>query len=69
LGRIVESGHAPEQVIERAHEFELFLGTLTLEGKVFLNSEDRAALDAVILAGSLPTLRSGQRDAAPMGRG
>ena len=66
LGRIVESGHAPDEVVERAHEFELFLETLTRERKVFLNSEDRAALDAVILAGSLPTLRSkrGHRNSA-----
>jgi hypothetical protein len=66
LGRIVESGHAPEQVVERAHEFELYLETLTLEGKVFLKREDWASLNAVILAGSLPTLRStrGHRNSA-----
>jgi hypothetical protein len=65
LSRIVESGNAPEEVVERAHEFELYLETLTLEGKVFLNREDCASLNAVILAGSLPTLRStSHRDSA-----
>jgi hypothetical protein len=61
LGRIVESGDAPEQVVERSHEFGEYLETLMQERKVFPNSEERASLDAVILAGSLPTLRSGPR--------
>jgi len=66
LGRIVESGHAPEQVVERSHEFRDYLETLMQERQVFPNSEDRAALEAVILAGSLPTLRStrGHRNSA-----
>ena len=65
LGRIVESGNAPEQVVERSHEFGVYLETLMQERKVFPNSKDLASLNAVILAGELPTLRSSQRANAP----
>ena len=67
LNRIVEQGDAPEQVVERANDFLVYLETLMQERKVFPNSEDRASLEAVILAGSLPTLRSSQRADSPRG--
>jgi len=46
LGRIVESGDAPEQVVERSHEFREYLETLMQERRAFSNSEDRASLEA-----------------------
>jgi hypothetical protein len=61
LTRIVESGDAPEKVVEKANEFEWYLGTLVQKGIVAPNREDVASLQAVILSGSLPTLRSSQR--------
>jgi hypothetical protein len=67
LGRIVESGDAPEQVVARSHEFREYLETLMQERRAFPNSEDRASLAAVILGGSLPTLRSVERANSPRG--
>jgi hypothetical protein len=61
LNRIVESGEAPEEVVAKSDEFGTYLETLMQKRNGFPNSEDRASLDEVLLGGSLPTLRSGQR--------
>jgi hypothetical protein len=67
LTRIVESGDAPEKVVEKASEFEWYLGTLVQKGIVAPNREDFASLQAVIRSGSLPTLRSGQSEQRGIG--
>jgi hypothetical protein len=48
----------PEQVVEKAFEFSSYLETLWQGHPVRLNAEDQATLEASILTGLLPTLRS-----------
>jgi hypothetical protein len=61
LERIVSNGDAPEEVVERAHKFSLYVRALRQKHGVRSNAKDEAAWAAMysaIAAGTLPTFRT-----------
>ena len=58
LDGVVSQGDVPEEVVRRAIEFSEYLDRLAQEHDAWPSNEDRATLEAAILAGTLPTLRT-----------